>query len=72
MIIFQPIITILVLFTDAHIFLTYNDNQAILVNFNKPSIKSTAPEKLSKRDPKFQVIYIFLLVIFLFIKFLII
>ncbi|XP_067009691.2 WD repeat-containing and planar cell polarity effector protein fritz [Anabrus simplex] len=45
-----------VIFTKAHIVCSYNDNQITLIYFTKPAIKRNSPEKLSRLEPKLQVL----------------
>lgn len=39
--------------TRMHILLTYNENQVTFVYLQKPNMKRSAPEKISRMDPKF-------------------
>lgn len=45
-----------VLFTKTHLMCSYNDNQITLIYFTKPVIKYNMPEKLSRLEPKLQVL----------------
>lgn len=45
-----------VIFTKSHLICSYNDNQITLIYFTKPTIKRNIPDKLSRLDPKLQVL----------------
>ena len=45
-----------VVFTKTHLICSYNDNQITVIYFSKPAIKYNMPEKLSKLEPKLQVL----------------
>jgi hypothetical protein len=45
-----------VIFTKTHLLCSYNDNQITLIYFTKPAMKYNVPEKLSRMEPKLQVL----------------
>lgn len=45
-----------VVFTKTHLMCSYNDNQITLIYFTKPAVKYNMPEKLSRLEPKLQVL----------------
>lgn len=46
----------LVLSTKTHLLISYNENQVSLINFSKPCTKFNIPQKLTKLEPKVQIV----------------